>query len=216
MFERWTDRARRSIVLAQEHARMMNHETVGTEHMLLGLVHEGDGVAFRALSALGVTLDAACAAAEKRRPLGTVTHSGHLPFTARGKKVCEIALREALETGVSYIGTEHVLLGIVREGKDTAAQVFGDLGVSLLAVRAKVLELLGGYERAEKAARAEPARRDEHMTRVRGALLRVHQETCERCASLALLCPACRESVGECPARSAIERLPTGEQADGG
>ena len=192
---------------------MMNHPQIGTGHILLGLLAEGDGVACRALTALGADLDSARAALEKSRPQRNGAVSGHLPFSPRGKKVCELAFREALALGRNYVGTEHVLLGLVREGEGTGASVLVALGISPEDARAKVLELLRGYEKAEQPEPpAQPkARSDEEMRRVWDALLIAHQATCERCALLALLCPDCRKAAGECVVRGQIERLPLEE-----
>src|SRR5918996_1932747 len=117
MFERFTDRARRVVVLAQEEARMLNHNYIGTEHILLGLLHEGHGVAANALESLGVPLDGVRKEVEEIIGRGETAASGHIPFTPRAKKVLELSLREALELGHNYIATEHILLGLVREVK---------------------------------------------------------------------------------------------------
>jgi ATP-dependent Clp protease ATP-binding subunit ClpC len=149
MFERYTDRARRVIVLAQENARMLNHAYIGTEHLLLGLLHEDGGVARKALDSLGITLDAARQQVEQRVGLGQQGPSGHIPFTPRTKTVLELGLREAIQFGHSYIGTEHLLLGLARESEGIGASVLVALGAPLDAVRARVLELLGSYEGAK-------------------------------------------------------------------
>ncbi len=143
MFERFTDRSRRVVVLAQEEARLLNHNHIGTEHILLGLLHEGEGVAGRVLTDLGVSLSAA-----RDRVLGIIGRGaqeprGHIPFTPRAKKVLELALREALELKQSYIGTEHILLGLVREGDGVGAQVLVQLGAPLPVLREKAVELAG-------------------------------------------------------------------------
>ena len=144
MFERFTDRARRVLVYAQEEARLLNHNFIGTEHLLLGLLAEGEGVAFHALSQLGISLG------EMREritdvigsePATTITSP---PFTPRAKKVLELSLREALQLGHNYIGTEHMLLGIVREGEGVAAQVLEAAGAPLDTVRSAVIGLLAG------------------------------------------------------------------------
>ena len=142
MFERFTDRARRVVVLAQEEARLLGHNYIGTEHILLGLIHEGDGVGARALESLGISLVAVRGRVEDIIGRGVATPSGHIPFTPRSKKVLELALREALALGHNYIGTEHVLLGLLREGEGVGAQVLIALGANLEAVRARVLETL--------------------------------------------------------------------------
>src|SRR5580765_3811750 len=128
MFERFTDRARRVVVLAQEEARMLNHNYIGTEHILLGLIHEGEGVAAKALESLGISLEAVRQQVEEIIGQGQQAPSGHIPFTPRAKKVLELSLREALGLGHNYIGTEHILLGVVREGEGVAAQVLGRRG----------------------------------------------------------------------------------------
>jgi ATP-dependent Clp protease ATP-binding subunit ClpC len=153
MFERFTERARRSMVLAQEEARLLGHNFIGTEHLLLGLVHEGEGVGAVALDRLGVSLEAVRAKVEQTMGApglldGGTGSGGSPPFTPRSKKVLELALREALQLGHNYIGTEHVLLGIVREGEGVAARVLVELGASLQATRATVLEVLGELPRA--------------------------------------------------------------------
>src|ERR1700722_14956299 len=122
MFERFTDRARRVVVLAQEEARMLNHNYIGTEHLLLGLIHEGQGVAARALGSLGVSLEAVRAQGEQIIGQGQEAPSGHIPFPPRAKKVLELSLRESRQLGHDYIGTEHLLLGLLREGEGVAAQ----------------------------------------------------------------------------------------------
>jgi ATP-dependent Clp protease ATP-binding subunit ClpC len=145
MFERFTDRARRVVVLAQEEARMLNHNYIGTEHILLGLIHEGEGVAARALEELGIDLDAVRLNIREIIGEGQTAPTGHIPFTPRAKKVLELSLREALNLGHNYIGTEHILLGLVREGEGVAAQVLGKLGANLVRLRQGVIELLSGY-----------------------------------------------------------------------
>src|SRR5438552_18215086 len=141
MFERFTDRARRVVVLAQEEARMLDHDYIGTEHVLLGLIHEGSGVAAQALQALGISLEAVRQQIEGIIGQGRTAPTGHIPFTPRAKKVLELSLREALQLNHSYIGTEHILLGLVGEGEGVAAQVLVMLGGSLSRVRDKVIEL---------------------------------------------------------------------------
>ncbi|UBI06737.1 ATP-dependent Clp protease ATP-binding subunit [Corynebacterium falsenii] len=158
MFERFTDRARRVVVLAQEEARALNHNYIGTEHILLGLIQEGEGVAAKALESMGISLDAV--RTEVKDIIGTGGHppSGYIPFTPRAKKVLELALREALQLGHKYIGTEHILLGLIREGEGVAAQVLVKLGADLSRVRQQVIQLLSGYEGGEQeSAGEEPA-----------------------------------------------------------
>jgi ATP-dependent Clp protease ATP-binding subunit ClpC len=174
LFERFTDRARRVVVLAQEEARMLDHTYVGTEHVLLGLIHEGEGVAARVLESLNISLEATRQRVEEiigrgqgatdlpftpgakealetaRRQAeeiisgGRAAPVGHIPFTPRAKKVLELSLREALQLGHNYIGTEHILLGLIREGEGVAAQVLQQLGANLNRVRQMVIQLLSG------------------------------------------------------------------------
>src|SRR6195952_5381043 len=149
MFERFTDRARRVVVLAQEEARMLSHNYIGTEHILLGLIHEGDGIAAKALESLGVSREAVRAQVEEIIGQGQQAPSGHIPFTPRAKKVLELSLREALQLGHNYIGTEHILLGLIREGEGVAAQVLVKLGADLNKVRQQVIQLLSGFQGKE-------------------------------------------------------------------
>ena len=146
MFERFTDRARRVVVLAQEEARLLNHSYIGTEHILLGLIHEGEGVAAKAMESLGISLEAVRSQVEEIIGQGGSSPSGHIPFTPRAKKVLELSLREALQLGHNYIGTEHILLGLIREGEGVAAQVLVKLGADLSRVRQQVIQLLSGYQ----------------------------------------------------------------------
>src|ERR671919_195178 len=157
MFERFTDRARRVVVLAQEEARLLNHNYIGTEHILLGLIHEGEGVAAKALESLGISLEAVRQQVEEIIGQGQQAPSGHIPFTPRAKKVLELSLREALQLGHNYIGTEHILLGLIREGEGVAAQVLVKLGADLNRVRQQVIQLLSGYEGREPAPAGGPA-----------------------------------------------------------
>src|ERR1700709_1599121 len=157
MFERFTDRARRVVVLAQEEARMLNHNYIGTEHILLGLIHEGEGVAAKALESLGIALEGVRQQVEEIIGQGQQAPSGHIPFTPRAKKVLELSLREALQLGHNYIGTEHILLGLIREGEGVAAQVLVKLGADLNRVRQQVIQLLSGYQGKEAAAAGGPA-----------------------------------------------------------
>jgi ATP-dependent Clp protease ATP-binding subunit ClpA len=146
MFERFTDRARRVVVLAQEEARILDHNYIGTEHILLGLVHEDEGVAAKALEELGVSLQLVRQQVEELIGRGKHAPSGHIPFTPRAKKVLELSLREALQLGHNYIGTEHILLGLIREGHGVAAQVLVRLGADLDRVRQQVIELVRAQE----------------------------------------------------------------------
>ena len=157
MFERFTDRARRVVVLAQEEARMLNHNYIGTEHILLGLIHEGEGVAAKGLESLGISLEAVRSQVEEIIGQGQQAPSGHIPFTPRAKKVLELSLREALQLGHNYIGTEHILLGLIREGEGVAAQVLVKLGADLSRVRQQVIQLLSGYQGKEAVAAGGPA-----------------------------------------------------------
>ncbi|MFI1993360.1 ATP-dependent Clp protease ATP-binding subunit, partial [Actinoplanes sp. NPDC020271] len=152
MFERFTDRARRVVVLAQEEARMLNHNYIGTEHVLLGLIHEGEGVAAKALESLGVSLEGVRQQVEEIIGQGQQAPSGHIPFTPRAKKVLELSLREALQLGHNYIGTEHILLGLIREGEGVAAQVLVKLGADLGRVRQQVIQLVAGHTEAPASA----------------------------------------------------------------
>jgi ATP-dependent Clp protease ATP-binding subunit ClpA len=164
MFERFTDRARRVVVLAQEEARLLNHNYIGTEHLLLGLAHEGEGVAAKALESLDVSLEAVRAQVEEIIGQGQSAPTGHIPFTPRAKKVLELSLREALQLGHNYIGTEHILLGLIREGEGVAAQVLVKLGGDLSRVRQQVIQLLSGYAGGMEAAEQAARTRQVHMT----------------------------------------------------
>src|SRR5690554_2847552 len=159
MFERFTDRARRVIVLAQEEAKLLNHNYIGTEHMLLGLIHENEGIAAKALEALGVSLEQVREQVEDLIGQGQQPPTGHIPFTPRAKKVLEMSLREALQLGHNYIGTEHLLLGLIREGEGVASQVLVKLGADLNRVRQQVIQMLSGYQGKEAVAAgvAEPS-----------------------------------------------------------
>lgn len=173
MFERLTDRARRAVVLAQDEASMLGHNYVGTEHLLLGLVHEGEGVAAEALESLGISLPAVRQQVEGIIGRGQQAPSEHIPFTPRAKKVLELARREARALGHNYIGTEHVLLGLLREGDGVAAQVLVMLGADLNHVRQRVIQLLHGYqgkgvadEGSRRGRRARGRRLDEAVARI--------------------------------------------------
>jgi hypothetical protein len=151
VFERFTDRARRVLVLAQEEARLLNHNFIGTEHLLLGLIHEGDGLAANALESLDISLEAVrLKVAETIGPPGEHP-TGSPPFTPRSKKVLELSLREALQLGHNYIGTEHLLLGLVREGQGVATSVLQSLGADLPRVRETVISLLSGSSSSESS-----------------------------------------------------------------
>jgi ATP-dependent Clp protease ATP-binding subunit ClpC len=160
VFERFTDRARRVVVFAQEEARLLNHNYIGTEHLLLGLLREGDGVASKALESLGISLDEVRGQVEEIIGQGAEAPTGHIPFTPRAKKVLELSLREALQLSHNYIGTEHILLGLAREGEGVAAQVLVKQGATLDAVRTAVLRMLEGFagpaDQPEAAAITQP------------------------------------------------------------
>jgi ATP-dependent Clp protease ATP-binding subunit ClpA len=151
MFERFTDRARRAMNLAQDEARRLNHNYIGTEHLLLGLVGEGEGVAARALTSLGIGLDAVRQQVEEAVGQGQQAVRARIPFTPRAKKVLQLARREALQLGHGYIGTEHILLGLIREGEGVAARVLVQLGGDLSPVRQRILQLLQGTQGMERA-----------------------------------------------------------------
>src|ERR1700693_2638512 len=149
------------MVLAQEEARLLNHNFIGTEHLLLGLIHEGEGVAAKALESLGISIEAVRQQVEEMIGRGQHAPSGHIPFTPRAKKVLELALREAIALGHNYIGTEHILLGLIREGDGVGAQVLTRLGADLGRTRQQVIALLPGGESREPAEYVRPPRRSE-------------------------------------------------------
>ena len=157
MFERFTDRARRVVVLAQEEARMLDHSHIGTEHILLGLIRESGGVAGRAVESLGISLEAVRQQVGEIAGPGQQAPFGHIPFTPRAKMVLELSLREALQLGHNYIGTEHILLGLIREGDGVAAQVLVKLGADPSRVRRQVIQLLHGDQGKEPAAAGPPS-----------------------------------------------------------
>src|SRR5512135_382616 len=150
MFERFTDRARRVVVLAQEEARMLNHNYIGTEHILLGLIHEGEGVAAKALESLGISLAAARRQVEEIVGRGDAAPSGHIPFTPHAKHVLEFSLRESVQLGHNYISTEHILLGLTREEEGVGARVLPKLGADLDQVRLHVTQILTGYQSRDR------------------------------------------------------------------
>lgn len=156
MFERFTDRARRIMVLAQDEARLLNHNYLGTEHLLLGLIAEGEGTAARALTKLGLTTEKLRDQVEDIIGSGNTLTVGPPPFTPRGKRVVELAFREALQLGHNYISTEHLLLGIIREGEGVGVQALQKLQVDLVEVRQAVLDELRSYARAEQEISLEP------------------------------------------------------------
>jgi len=184
VFERFTDRARRVVVFAQEEARMLDHNYIGTEHLLLGLIQEGEGVAARALDAMGISLEDARRDVEEIIGKGQDVPIGHIPFTPRAKKVLELALREALQLGHNYIGTEHILLGLVREGEGVAAQVLQKRGADLARVRETVVELLPGS--SESAGRSPRRRRGRRIFEEEPTVSPVSAEdfpTCPSCSA---------------------------------
>ena len=142
MFERFTDRARRVVVLAQEEARTLNHNYIGTEHILLGLIHEGEGVAATGLKNLDISLEAVRQQVEEIIGQGQAASSGHIPFTPRAKKALELSYRESRQLGHTYIGTEHILLGLIREGEGVAAEVLVRFGADLNRVRREIVRLV--------------------------------------------------------------------------
>lgn len=160
MFERFTDRARRVLVYAQEEARDFDHAFIGTEHILLGLIREGDGVAAKALDALEITYDVVREKVAGLSELATNSSSGSPPFTPRAKKVMEMSLREALQLGHSYIGTEHLLLGIVRQGDGAAFRILNDLGVEMSVIQAQVNQLMSSLGNREVSEPSVPVHYD--------------------------------------------------------
>jgi ATP-dependent Clp protease ATP-binding subunit ClpA len=170
VFERFTDRARRVLVLAQEEARLLNHSFIGTEHILLGLIQEGEGVAATALKSLGISLESARERVERTIGILGGTPSGSPPFTPRAKKVLELSLREALQLGHSYIGTEHILLGLIREGEGVAATVMVELGADLGRVRQAVMQVMSGDPVSSDVAFPEFARSEPRCPQCRTPL----------------------------------------------
>ena len=157
MFERFTDRARNVVVLAQEEARLLKHNYIGTEHILLGLIRESEGIAAQALQALGIGLEAVREQVQEIIGTGQLAPSGHIPFTPRAKKVLELSLREALQLGDNYIGTEHILLGLIREGDGVAAQVLIKLDGNLNKVRQQVIRMKAATPMTEEMPAAAQA-----------------------------------------------------------
>jgi ATP-dependent Clp protease ATP-binding subunit ClpC len=202
VFERFTDRARRVVVLAQEEARMLNHNYIGTEHILLGLVRERDGVAAKALGSLNISLEAIRQQVEEIIGQGQAAPTGHIPFTPRAKKVLELSLREALQLGHNYIGTEHILLGLIREGEGVAAQVLQKLGADLDRVRQTVIQLLSGYA----AGKREGAGGEEV-----GGLSDAVAAPVEELADDAPTCPNCFAALDETLAVKLLETTAHGE-----
>jgi ATP-dependent Clp protease ATP-binding subunit ClpA len=217
MFERFTDRARRVVVLAQDESRMLHHDYIGTEHILLGLIHEGEGVAAKALQALDISLESVRSQVEEIVGKGQETRAGHIPFTPRAKKVLELSLRESLQLGHDYIGTEHILLGLIREGDGVAAQVLVRMGADLSRVRHQVILVLEGYEgsSARREARRGAVTRDHLLTEVQNTLATIAERLTVIERHLGL--QGGRESPGGQPAASSGQpAAPGGKSAAGG
>jgi ATP-dependent Clp protease ATP-binding subunit ClpA len=174
MFERFTNQARRVVVLAQEESRNLNHNYIGTEHLVLGLLHEGQGTGARALESAGITLEAVRREVEARVGRGSEQQSGHIPFTPRAKKSLEMSLRESLALGQSYIGTGHILLGLIRKGDGVGVEILVGLGADLKVVRARVIELLADDTEegavASGPAPVGPARAERPSSAIHGLL----------------------------------------------
>jgi ATP-dependent Clp protease ATP-binding subunit ClpA len=218
VFERFTDRARRVVVLAQEEARMLDHNYIGTEHILLGLIREGEGVAARALEALKIPLDDVRREVEKVVGRGSEVSGGHIPFTPRAKKVLELSLREALQLGHNYIGTEHVLLGLIHEGEGVAAKALQSLGADLDRVRHTVIQLLSGD--APGPGDRPPDRPHRFRRGLRGALTPGDVRRAQALLSTAEaseedypLCPNCSASLAENASVRTRELTSEGESA---
>ena len=187
MFERLTDRARRVIVLAQEESRRLGHDYIGTEHILLGLIEEGNGVAAKALESLGISLEAVRQQVEEIIGLGQAAPTGHIPFTPGAKEVLQLSLREALQLGHNHIGTEHLLLGLIREGEGVAAQVLERFKADLNRVREEVIRILDNVTGEDLAERegSEPARVSPQPPEV------------EPLEAPSAKCPRCREKLSD-------------------
>jgi ATP-dependent Clp protease ATP-binding subunit ClpC len=203
VFERFTDRARRVVVFAQEEARMLNHNYIGTEHILLGLIHEGEGVAAKALASLNISLEAVRQQVEEVIGQGQAEPTGHIPFTPRAKKVLELSLREALQLGHNYIGTEHILLGLIREGEGVAAEVLQKLGADLNRVRQTVIQLLSGYTAGTEVRKGGKAEMEELTSQV--------ARTSEPPGDDAPTCPNCFGALDETLAIRVLETTAEGE-----
>src|SRR4029453_16227200 len=206
VFERFTDRARRAVVLAQEEARMLNHDYIGTEHLLLGLVRERDGVAGKALASLDISIEAVRRQVEEIIGQGRAAPTGHIPFTPRAKKVLELALREALQLGHNYIGTEHILLGLIREGEGVATQVLVQLGANLHDVRETVIQLMSGWTEGGGSGGGEGGGAEEG-----GAYGEVTAAPIEAIGDDAPTCPNCFGSLDETLAVKVLETTADGE-----
>jgi ATP-dependent Clp protease ATP-binding subunit ClpC len=202
LFERFTDQARRVMVLAKQEARMLNHNYIGTEHILLGLIHEGDGVAAKALERLNVSLEAARRQVEEIIGQGRAAPTGHIPFTPRAKKVLELSFRESRQLGHNHIGTEHILLGLIYEGEGVAADVLQKLGASLTSVRQAVIRLLSGSPAGKYGDPLSPSPFEEREKVVLSFLI---NEGLSR-SELATLLGVSEEKVGEI-VRAVIEKL---------
>jgi ATP-dependent Clp protease ATP-binding subunit ClpA len=212
VFERFTDRARRVVVLAQEEARLLEHNYIGTEHLLLGLIREGEGVAARALDALDVELDQARGDVLEIIGRGEVTPAGHIPFTPRSKKVLELSLKEATSLRVKYIGTEHILLGLLREGEGVAAQILHRRGVTLEVVRQEVIALLAIDESAVAAVGDSGVRpADRPAWRVERVPPTTQLRRASDEAERPPMCPRCDADLSE-SARYAVHDVPRGNR----
>jgi ATP-dependent Clp protease ATP-binding subunit ClpC len=201
VFERFTDRARRAVVLAQEEARMLNHDYIGTEHLLLGLASERDGVAGKALVSLDISIEAIRRQVEEIVGQGRAAPTGHIPFTPRSKKVLELSLREALQLGHNYIGTEHILLGLIREGEGVATQVLVKLGANLSRVRETVIQLISGWTEAAASSGGEEI----------GVFTETVAEMVEVVADDAPTCPNCFGALDETLAIKVLETTADGD-----
>jgi ATP-dependent Clp protease ATP-binding subunit ClpC len=202
VFERFTDRARRVVVLAQEEARMLSHVYIGTEHILLGLIHEGEGVAAKALESLDISLEAVRRQVEEIMGQGKAAPTGHIPFTPRAKKVLELSFREAKQLGHNHIGTEHILLGLIREGEGVAAQILQKLGADLKRVRRTVIKELSGSPAVRYGDMPSPSPFDEREKILLSLLMHEGLTTSE----IAKLLGVSEEKVGEI-VQAVIEKL---------
>jgi ATP-dependent Clp protease ATP-binding subunit ClpC len=212
VFERFTDRARRVVVLAQEEARMLNHNYIGTEHILLGLVRERDGIAAMALGSLNIRLDAVRREVEEIIGQGQAAPTGHIPFTPRAKKVLELSLREALQLGHNYIGTEHILLGLIREGEGVAAQVLQKLGADLNRVRQTVIQLLSGYAAGAEVRKVEGGAEMEVGAEMEAEVATETAPIAVPSSVDAPMCPNCFAALDETLAVKTVETTSEGEQ----
>jgi ATP-dependent Clp protease ATP-binding subunit ClpC len=206
MFERFTERARQVVVLAQDEARALKHNYIGTEHILLGLLREEEGLAARVLDSLEITVEEVRAQVARIVGQGDEVTTGQIPFTPRAKKVLELSLREALQLGHNYIGTEHILLGLIREGEGVAAQVLQKLGADLNRVRQAVVQLLEGWSDVAESSGGE------HV----GAYVEVTTSPTEATGENAPLCPNCFAPLDETLAVRKLERTGEGESVSVG